>query len=396
MKYFDGEISKGFNALLVSRLLLLVVGGIIGIFTPIFVYEVLGDSVANMLWYFAVASFVFFLFLPYGIKAVDGMSFKYALILSSLVGAIYHYLFYAHDTGEMSAAPFIVGSILFLTLYRLTYWVPFHTEFALFSTHRNRGRQVSLFSAIAMVISIFLPTASALLIGSFGFDFAFLLAVGLMLCSMIPYFYMPHIAEAYSWSVLETWREFACRAKSRVAIAFFAEGAENIIALYLWPVFLYQLFQGNLLDVGMVSTLIVAVSVVLQLAVGNAIDRLQRVDVALKWGSVLYAIGWIVKIFVATAFQVFVVGVYHTISKIFTETPVHTLFYDMSASNGDYVDEFTVLREMYVNLGRFVGGALAAVLSFFVPVTWLFVIGAVAALTFHFVSDRDFALRRCL
>lgn len=146
----------------------------------------------------------------------------------------------------------------------------------------------------------------------------------------------------------------------------------------------------------MVSTLIVAGSVVLQLAIGSTIDRLHQADATLKWGSVLYALGWIVKIFVATAFQVFVVGVYHTVSKILTETPVHTLFYDMSASNGDYVDEFTVLREMYVNFGRFLGGALAAVLSLFVAVPWLFVIGAIAALTFHFVSDRDFALRRCL
>jgi len=396
MHYLDKAMSKGFLAILVSRLLLFVVGGLLGIFTPIFIYQLLGDNLPLTLAYFGVASLIFWVIMPYGARLVDSIGFKSALIISAFIGALYHYMFYVSDVGGVSIPVFIVSTLLLLTVYRTTYWVPFHTEFAKFSDHQNRGRQVSLFIAASMLIGIFLPTVSAILIENFGFDFVFIIGVGVMILSAVPYFYMPKLSETYSWSVRQTWKEFSCRAKSRVAIAFMAEGAENMIALYLWPIFLYQFFEGDLFDIGAVSTLIIAVSVVLQLVVGRTIDRLNKADTSLKWGSMLYALGWIIKIFVATAFQVFVVGVYHTISKIFTETPVQSMFYDMTSANDEYVDEYTVLREMFVNAGRFGGAVIAIGLSFFVSVPWLFLIGAAAALTFHFVSDRDFDLKRCI
>jgi hypothetical protein len=88
--------------------------------------------------------------------------------------------------------------------------------------------------------------------------------------------------------------------------------------------------------------------------------------------------------------------VYHAISKIFTETPAQTLAYDMTSVNDEYIDEFTVLREMFINAGRFGGAMVSVILLFFVSVQWVFLIGAVAALTFHFISNRDFDLKRCL
>lgn len=389
-------MSKGLTAILISKLLLFVVGGLLGVFVPIFMYQQLGASVSATMWYFGIASLVFWISMPIGARFVDKIGFKYALILSAVVGALYHYVFYIGDMQMISVPVFIGLSMLLLTAYRTTYWVPFHTEFAKFSDVDNRGRHVSLFSAASMLIGIFLPAVAAVLINQFGFDFVFIIAVAVMLISGVPYFFMPVLPETYTWSVRQTWREFKCRARSKVAVSFIAEGAENVIAMYLWPVFLYQLFDGDLIDVGAVSTLIIAGSIILQLMVGRVIDRFHQADNALKWGSILYAVGWVLKIFIATAFQVFVVGVYHAISKIFTETPAHTLMYDMTSVNDEYIDEFTVLREMFINAGRFGGAMVSVLLLFFVSVQWVFLIGAVAALTFHFISNRDFDLKRCL
>jgi MFS family permease len=396
MHYLDKNMSKGMTAILISRALLFVVGGLLGIFTPIFIYKVLGENVQLALLYFATASCLYVLSVPILIRYVDRMGFKYALILSGIVGAGYHFMFYLQDTRMISMSVFLITSILLLSIYRMTYWIPFHTEFTRLGDYQDRGRQISLFSASSMLLGIFLPALSAIMIGWFGFEFVFIISVGVMIISTLPYFWIPFIPETYSWSVRQTWQEFFCRCRSKVAIAFIAEGAENIIALYLWPIFLYQLFKGNLLDVGTVSALIIAGTITLQLLVGRFIDRSKKIDSTLKWGSALYALGWIVKMFAVTALQVFVVGVYHAISKIFTYTPQQSLSYDISSENDQYVDEYTVLREMFINTGKTIGGLITVALSFVVSVQWLFIIGAIAALAFHFISDRDFDLKRCL
>lgn len=396
MHYLDKQMSKGMTAILVSRGLLFVVGGLLGVFTPIFLFTVLNQNIQQTFIYFAISAGIYFVSLPVLIRFVDAIGFKYGLMLSGVIGAGYHFMFYVQQTALIPVGVFLITSVVLLTLYRVTYWIPFHTEFTKLGDAQNRGRQISIFSVVSLITSIFLPTLSAVLIGQFGFSFVFILSVLVMLCSTIPYVWIPTIPETYSWTVLETWRSFLCRCKSRVAIGFIAEGVEDIIALYLWPIFLYQLFTGDLLNVGTVSTLIIAGTIILQLLVGRWIDQSKKADSALKWGSTLYAIGWIIKMFVATVIEVFVVGVYHSISKVFTETPRTSVAYDISSENDAYIDEYTVLREMFINMGRMIGAVLVVLISLVTSVQWLFIIGAIAALLFHFISDRDFDLKRCI
>ena len=91
------------------------------------------------------------------------------------------------------------------------------------------------------------------------------------------------------------------------------------------------------------------------------------------------------KIFVLSTVHVFVVGLYHNIAKIFTQTPFSAILYDMSAEQGKYVDEFTVLREMAGHSGRALGLLAVSLLSFYVPLAWTFVIAALASLAMSMV-----------
>ena len=200
---------------------------------------------------------------------------------------------------------------------------------------------------------------------------------------------MPKTSNKYSWSFKQTWKEFFYHKNSKMALSFMAQGGENIIGLYLWPIFLYQLFDGDLLDVGAVSTLIVAGTVVLQLVIGKFIDKFGKSDGILRMGSALYSLGWIFKVFVITAFEVFIAGVYHSISKIFTSTPLQSINYDISSEQDEYIDEYNVIREMYVNAGRFTVALVVVALSLIVSIKWLFIIGAILSLIFHLISEKD-------
>lgn len=94
----------------------------------------------------------------------------------------------------------------------------------------------------------------------------------------------------------------------------------------------------------------------------------------------MYAIGWVVKIFVLTAFHIFVAGLYHSLTRILTRTTFETMFYELAADQGHYVDEFTVLREMAIQLGKVVTLLLVSIIALFFAIQWTFVIAAVSAL----------------
>jgi hypothetical protein len=159
-----------------------------------------------------------------------------------------------------------------------------------------------------------------------------------------------------------------------------------VVNLIVWPIFLYVLLDGNVFDIGAISAVIVAATIVIQLLVGRYLDReTSSKERTLRIGSTLYAVGWILKIFVLSTLHVFVIGLYHNIVKIFTATPYSAILYDMSSDKGDYVDEFTVVREMAGHLGRTVCLVVIAVISIFIPLAWTFILAAVASISLNLV-----------
>ncbi len=124
----------------------------------------------------------------------------------------------------------------------------------------------------------------------------------------------------------------------------------------------------------------------MQLLLGRYLDgKKGNKHKTLRNASVLYALGWVFKIFVISAAQVFFVGLYHNVVKIFTQTPFTAIVYDMSAGQGSLVDEFTVLREMANHLGRASALLATAFLTLFIPIGWTFVVAVVASLALNMV-----------
>ena len=100
----------------------------------------------------------------------------------------------------------------------------------------------------------------------------------------------------------------------------------------------------------------------------------------LHWGTALYAIGWLGKIFVLTASQIFIVGAYHVFTKIFKDTPFDTLNYEMMADRGHYVDEYTVLKEIAVQFGKILMLIFAIIVALNFGLNWTFALAAIASL----------------
>lgn len=371
---------EGFVELLVSkRLIQGLAAAMMGVFLPIFLYQVSGEQ----FWFVAAfaigASVGYALLLVPGMKITNRLGFSRALALSTVFGVLQFTLLYVMD--ETNYLFYLAPLILVVILYRIFHWVPYHVDFARFTQGGERGRDVSLMFAIVAFMGVVGPALAGYIVTHSGFSTLFAVCVVLLFVAGISYLFVPAVEEQFTWSFGETMRNFVSPRFRNVVLGEMANGAEIVVTLIAWPIFLYEVLAGNMLQVGLLSTVIVGVTITLQLLVGRHLDASGQNKIStLKRGSVLYALGWIGKIFVFSATQIFLIGLYHNITKIFIKTPYNAILYDMSGEQGQYVDEFTVIKEIATNLGRILALFLMVLVTLYLSVEWTFIIGAVAAL----------------
>ena len=162
-------------------------------------------------------------------------------------------------------------------------------------------------------------------------------------------------------------------------IAYASDGAQSFVGVVIWPVFIFQLLRHNYEAVGGISALIVLLTVFFQLFVGSLTDKTKKKRV-LKWGSALYSLGWVLKGFVTTAFNIFLASVFQNFSALLLRTPFDTLFYEKAADRGSYIDEYTVLREISLNIGKVITGLILLLLIYFFGIRISFILAGIASL----------------
>ncbi|MBL7155293.1 MAG: MFS transporter [Candidatus Portnoybacteria bacterium] len=384
--YFDGKVSHGFVSLYTGKTIVMIAAGLLGLFLPIFIYNLFGQNFQYTVFYFAIGYLFYAVAVTLGAKFLNKFGFRRSLRISIFLGAAYYTVFYFIK--EDNLIYLIPLTIIILLFYNLSYWLPYHVNFAKFTSRRNRSRQVAAISATREIMGISLPILAGFIIIQFGFEVLFVMAIILYLTSGISYITIPQTYEKFSWTYLGTWQKFFSKEYRKTAVAFIAVGAESVTTIVIWPIFIFQLLQGNYLKVGAISTFIIATTVILNLTLGRALDKKLKKEKVLKFGSIFYSFGWLIKIFIATAFQIFVVGVYHNLMSIFTKMPFETLAYETAADQGHYVDEFTVLREIAINIGKTSILILAFFGSMFLAIQWVFVLAAIAAIAFNLLGKK--------
>jgi MFS family permease len=268
------------------------------------------------------------------------------------------------------------------------FWIPMHTDMAKFTDKKNRAKEISLIEATTLAMSVAGPVVAGWILAEYDYDVLFVIGILVYLISLIPLSTLPKTKERYSWSYKKTWKEFVSPRRRKTILAFMGDGAEGVVGLIIWPIFIFELLQGSYFEVGAISSLVVLVSVIFQLLIGKFADAGDKKRM-IKWGSVLYAFGWIAKIFIITAFQIFIASTYHSFAKIFARTPFETMLYERAADQGHYVDEYTVIHEMAIQLGKSLMLVFAFILIMFLEIQWVFALAALASLAMNYLSDEN-------
>ncbi|MFC1638572.1 MFS transporter, partial [Patescibacteria group bacterium] len=279
-------------------------------------------------------------------------------------------------------------SVFVSGMFRLTHWIPYHVDFAKFTDNKNRGREVGLLDATTNVIGVIAPFAAGLILAYFDFKALFIIAVVVYLMAFIPLITIPRTHERFSWTYGETWKEFFSKKRRGTIFAYMADGFECAIGAVVWPIFIFELLSGNYMAVGSVAAIITASIIAVQLLVGKYADKKFSKGSFIKWGSVMYSFGWFLKVFIATSFQIFIVDAYHKMMRIFLRIPFDALTYEIAADQGHFVDEFTVIHEMAVSLGRIISYIVIGVVAALVGMHWSFIFAAIASLLFNMIRAR--------
>ena len=387
LRYFDGDLQQGFVSLYSGRTISGIAVSLFGVFMPIYLYKISSDNFTFVALYFFAGYLSYGLLVPFGAMALNRLGYRRALQVSVLFGAASYIVFYPMNQSNMW---YLIPLSVFIALvYRLLFWLPYNVDFAKFTDRKNRGREVGLTNVIADIVGTFAPIVAAFIIVRFGYGALLVLSAIIYLTSFIPYAVIPDSGERFSWSYWYTVRQLFSKKRRATAFAFAANGAEDALGAVVWPIFIYQLLQGSVMKVGFISTLIIGVTILLELAVGKYSDVKFSKEIIVKYGSVFAALGWLLKIFIFTAFQIFIVDSYHRLMKIFMMVPFDALSYEIMADQGHYIDEFSVLHDMAISFGRvFMVGAII-IAAMFVSIQWTFIFGAVASLSLNFLKSQQ-------
>jgi len=376
---------EGFVRLFIAKYLLQgAAAAITNVFVPIFLYTTFNSSFYVVAVYYIAISLGYTLLLAPAMQVVNRIGFQRALVVSGAFSVLSYTMLYYLASGSVG---WLLGCLLVSNImYFVFHWVPMHVDITEFTSERSRGWSISLTLAAASLFGVVGPILSGFVITHAGYQTLFVVALLLLIASTVGYAFIPKVQEHFDWSGKETWAHFCSPNIRHFVLAEFANGAEMVVNIVIWPIFLYEILRGDVLEIGAVSTIIVAATVIIQLLLGKYLDQSGGAKGrTLKAGSVLHAIGWILKIFVLSATHVFFVGLYHNVVRIFTTTSYKTILYDLTADQGHYVDEFSALREIAQHLGRAVSLIAAMVLVSMVSIGWTFIIEAVASIAMNLV-----------
>jgi MFS transporter, YQGE family, putative transporter len=381
LKYFSNNLSPGFVALYSCRTIQFIGSNLIGLFLPIYLLTVFNLKLETVFYYYLITHLLYVLFLPIGAKLINRLGLNNSLRLSLLLFAIYFLCLYFLKYNLLGMS---ILALVVLTFARTFFWMPYHTDLAIFTDKKDRGKSISLLWATSTFLGVVMPVISGFLIGSFGYSLVFILAIFSYICAIFPLLALPPSHETYVWSYWQTFRQFLSRKNRKLMLANMANGAENEIGVVVWPIFIWQILAGNYLSVGAISSLIIFVTIALQLGAGTYADKFDKRRM-MHWGSLFYAIGWLAKVFVLSATQIFFVGTYHSFAQIFKDTPFDTLNYELLADQGHYVDEYTVIKEIAVQLGKVLMLAFVIILIGSFSLNWTFALAALATLLVNFL-----------
>jgi MFS family permease len=373
------EVFKGFNFLRNKELNELYASiairtfslALIGLFIPIYLYQ-LGYSFSSIFVFFGFAAFFNFLLTFPAAKLSSRFGLKRAMLFSMPFLIIFFLLLFSL---ERFSFPLWLLALSY-AFHASFYWFSYHTEFSKFSRKTMRGKQVGFSKVIIYVFGALGPLLGGLILSFFGFKVLFILVSFLLLASTFPLFLSREVHEPMKFS----FKGFFQGQKIREILAYMGSGIETRIGTILWPLFVFIfIFGEKYVSLGAVSSLALVMSITATLVISKFSDL--NLKSLLRFGVVATAIVWFFKSFIKRPFQVFIADAVYGVTLTSIHIPFDAINYNKIRKRNR--TKIILEREVYIKLGAAIflflaslftnsfvelfryGGPLSALLHFF-------------------------------
>jgi MFS family permease len=379
--FFAHKLTQQVRELYSSTLILNFAISAVTIFEPVFLYLLFIDKYGLsktlqliMLFYLGVYVIYFFI-MPLGAKFARRFGYEHSIAFSTIFTA----LFYLSLFGASNDIRLLFVSIVMYAVWKTLYWPAYHSDFAHFSADGEQGRQISNLLALESGVFILGPLVGGLILEYYGFNSLFMLASVLMILSNIPMLLTKERFEPADFSYFDSYRRLFSKKRRRKLFSFLGFG-EELIALTIWPIFIY-LTVNDFLGLGVITSASIFITTIIFLYIGRATDK-GNSKVVMKYGTMFYFFGWLLRILSRSIFGVFLLDSYSRVAKQSIAIPITAITYRKAQDTS--VMKTILFFEMALVLGKILTMiAVLILLQFFVP-GWnaIFILAALITLLY--------------
>lgn len=365
ISFFAHKLTYQVKELYSSTLILNFAISMVTIFEPVFIYLLFIDKYGlsktlQLVMFFYLGVYVlYFLLLPLGAKFARQYGFEHSIAVSTVFTALFYLSLYLASFN----INFIFVAIVAYALWKMFYWPAYHSDFALFSADGEHGRAISNLLILESVVYIFGPLVGGFILQFSNFSVLFIVASILMLLSNIPMLITKEKFEPAHFSYFASFTRLFKRENLKKLLSLIGFG-EELIALTIWPIFIYVVIN-NYLGLGIMTSASIFVTTIIFLYIGRVTDKGDS-RWLLKFGVVLYFFSWLLKIMTRNIFGIFVIDAYSRTAKQTVAIPLTALTYEKAHDTS--IMKTILFFEMSLVLGKIIAIILAVILlQFFTP-----------------------------
>lgn len=372
----DAHFSRDLLYMYFARIIQRISLGSLGVFVPIYFYTAFNYSLSVVIAIFVALSGLYIVGLPLAARLLRSIGTRALMMWATVfAGGTSLALFLFPDQPALAAALYIITAAGF----RLTYWIPYHVSISYELDSAHRGSQLAFLANAQSLLLAVVPLLGGAFISVYGFNALFLIATVTMVFALIPLLFVRTSYEEFSWDYIDTFAHLFKSENRSVFFAHFANGAQSTALLIFWPLYIFALLDERFTAVGLIATLTVLGVMALRWLTGYILDHWDRNKVV-RLGAFFESTGWTLKLFVQTPAEIFFIDTFHNFGNSVNTTAFDAATYEQAADNGRFVDEYTVLKEMALHMGRIAMLVTVGVLLWYTDIRAAFVLAAALTL----------------
>ncbi len=345
---------------------------LIGIFLPIYIYEIASDMIIfhvdrvinGLIWvvlYYMIRSLVVSTTITFALPMMfNRLKFKGSLAFANIL-LIFQFvaLLFAPDYPLLLLLAALLQGIV-ITFY----WIPYHSFFEQKArgSDGHFGKEVGIRIILTKIVGVIAPLIGGFIIAIYGFSVIFMLSISLLLISILPILIFINEKPHHKHSAKRVYKNMLLNPKfKKLTLAYIGSAMDSNIFTIFWPIVLLVVVESYE-KIGILSSVSTIFSMVAAIIVSRLIDKRGMKKVHLV-GVLVNALLYIPRMFVSTPMFVYGLDIVDKTNSASYNIPNIAQTYEKGVKLGGA--DYFVYREMALHM------PIVAILAVVILLLWV-------------------------